>query len=83
MGGEYDMDYSERALLYEEERIDLEFAVVHSIEKGLREKGKTDAADDVKKAAELLRQAVSYIKSARKFSGVSTFEQIQMDFFDK
>lgn len=76
------MEYEERALLYEEERIDLEFAVVHSIEKGLREKGKIDVADDVKRAAELLRQAVACIKSARKFSGVSTFEQLQMDFFD-
>ena len=76
------MSYEERALLYEEERIDLEYAVVHSIEKGLREKGKIDAANDVKKVAELLRQAVACMKSARKFSGVSTFEQIKMDFFD-
>lgn len=76
------MSYEERALLYEEERIDLEYAVVRSIEKGLREKGKIDAANDVKKAVELLRQAVACMKSARKFSGVSTFEQIKMDFFD-
>jgi len=77
------MEYEERALLYEENRIDLEFAVVQGLEKSLREKGKCDAADDVKKAAELLRQAVFCIKSARKFSGVSTFEQLQMDFFNE
>ena len=76
------MEHEERALLYEEERIDLEFAVVHSLEKGLRDKGKIDAANEVKKASELLRQAVMCFKAARKYSGVSTYEQIKMDFFD-
>ena len=76
------MEHAEGALLYEMQRIDLEFAVVNSIAKDLRKREKINSAEDVEEAAKYLQKAAILLNSARKWSGVSEYEQIKMDFTD-
>ena len=74
------MEHDEREILYEMERVDLEFAVVKSLERSLLEKGKLDIASHLKAASDHLQQAVMALKAAHKWLGVSVGEQIKMDF---
>ncbi len=77
------MEHEEREILYELQRVDLEFAVTKSLAKTLSEKGKPDIADHLKEASRYLQQAVFSLQAAHKWLGVSAGEQLMMDFFDQ
>ena len=73
---------AEGEILYEMQRVDLEFAVVKSMEKELRRADKNDAAEKVKEAADCLRRATILLNAARKWVDVSAYDQLKMDFMD-
>ena len=77
------MDHEEGAILYEMQRVDLEFAVVQSLAKEMSRKGKTDIAEHLKIASEHLRQSALALHAAHKWLNVSFGEQIKMDFIDE
>lgn len=74
------MDHAESELLYEMQRVDLEFAVVNSIANELRRIGKRDSAEKVNEAARYLQRAALLLHEAQKWTGVSEYDQIKMDF---
>lgn len=76
------MTYAEGEILYEMQRVDLEFAVVKSMEKELRRADKNDAAEKVKEAADCLQRATFLLNAARKWVDVSVYDQLKMDFMD-
>lgn len=76
------MDQTEKQLLYETYRLELEHAVAKSIEKQLRDAGKSDAADYVKEAARYLSKASFFLTSARDWVDANAYDQIKMDFMD-
>ena len=76
------MDHVEREILYESQRVDIEFAVTRSLAKSMAEKGKTDIAEHLKEAAEYLQRATFALQVAHKWLGVSVGEQLMMEFFD-
>ncbi|MBR3585507.1 MAG: hypothetical protein IKO00_05775 [Oscillospiraceae bacterium] len=76
------MDHVEREILYESQRVDIEFAVTRSLAKSMAEKGKTDIAERLKEAAEYLQRATFALQAAHKWLGVSVGEQLMMEFFD-
>lgn len=73
---------AEGEILYEMQRVDLEFAVVKSMEKELRRADKNDAAEKVKEAADCLQRATILLNAARKWVDVSAYDQLKMDFMD-
>lgn len=73
------MDLSENELLYEAQRVDIEYAVVRSLVREFLNKGKFDAAEYIKTAAEYLQKATFALQRARKFLNLS-YEQQLMDF---
>lgn len=73
---------AEGEILYEMQRVDLEFAVVKSMEKELRRADKNDAAEKVKEAADCLQRATFLLNAARKWVDVSVYDQLKMDFMD-
>lgn len=77
------MEHDEREILYEMERVDLEFAVVKSLAKSFREKGKIDIANHLQTAADHLQKATFSLSAAYKWIGASIGEQIKMNFFDE
>lgn len=74
---------AENEILYEMQRVDLEFAVVKSMERELRRADKNDAADKVKEAADCLQRATILLNAARKWVDVSVYDQLKMDFIDE
>lgn len=76
------MNYDEKAILYEMERVDLEYAIVKSLENSLYEHGNINVADRVQEAARYLQLATFALQDAHKWIGVSIGEQIKMDFMD-
>lgn len=74
---------AEGEILYEMQRVDLEFAVVKSMERELRRADKNDAADKVKEAADCLQRATFLLNAARKWVDVSVYDQLKMDFMDE
>lgn len=77
------MIHAEGEILYEMQRVDLEFAVVKSMEKELRRADKNDAAEKVKEAADCLQRATFLLNAARKWVDVSVYDQLKMDFMDE
>lgn len=76
------MTHVESEILYETQRVDLEFAVVKSMEKELRRADKNDAADKVKEAADCLQRATALLNAARKWVDMSVYDQLKMDFME-
>lgn len=76
------MTHTESEILYEMQRVDLEFAVVKSMEKELRRADKNDAADKVKEAADCLQRATFLLNAARKWVDMSVYDQLKMDFME-
>lgn len=77
------MIHAEGEILYEMQRVDLEFAVVKSMERELRRADKNDAAEKVKEAADCLQRATFLLNAARKWVDVSVYDQLKMDFMDE
>lgn len=73
---------AESEILYEMQRVDLEYAVVKSMEKELRRADKNDAAEKVREAADCLQRATILLNAARKWVDVSVYDQLKMDFMD-
>lgn len=76
------MTHVESEILYEMQRVDLEFAVVKSMERELRRADKNDAADKVKEAADCLQRATFLLNAARKWVDISVCDQLKMDFME-
>lgn len=67
-------------LLYEYERLDMEYEILRSMEERLRQMSKPFAADDVKEARESLFKSILCIKKAWKYLDSSPeYEQIKMN----
>ena len=77
------MIHAEGEILYEMQRVNLEFAVLKSMERELRRADKNDAADKVKEAADCLQRATFLLNAARKWVDVSVYDQLKMDFMDE
>lgn len=77
------MIHAEGEILYEMQRVDLEFAVLKSMERELRRADENDAAEKVREAADCLQQATFLLNAARKWVDVSVYDQLKMDFMDE
>ena len=77
------MDNEKASLLYEYERLDLEYEVVRSLEERLNKAGKPYAADQLREAKEHIYRAVLCVKTAWKFIDSSpSYEQIKMNLIE-
>jgi hypothetical protein len=74
---------TEGHLLYEIQRIDLEYAVTKSIAKALRLANRADIAEKVEEAAGCLQKATFLLQSACKWLDVSMYDQLKMDILDE
>lgn len=78
-GGEYDMNRDRAALVYEEDRLDLEYKVLRSFKEDLYKKNKNYAGDYVNEAAEQITKAMLCLRMAHKYIDDPDYEQIKMD----
>ena len=77
------MDNEKASLLYEYERLDLEFEILRSLEERLRRLGKTFAADDLKEARDHLFKSILCVKKSYKFiESTPNYEQIKMNLIE-